>query len=73
MKLTKQLRRFIADQLSNAENSSDQELRDHFVSEGIDPETADLAIKDRSFWANNIVLSDEWSPGVRPEVYKPEL
>ncbi len=73
MKLTKQLRRFIADQLSNAEMCSDDELRDNFIANGIDADTATAAIKDRSFWQNNIVLSDEWSPGARPEVYKQGL
>ena len=71
MELTTQQRRFIADQLSNAEMSSDEELREHFIAEGIPAEAADQAMKDRSFWENNIVMSEEWFADERPTVYKP--
>lgn len=71
MELTQQQRRFIADQLSNADMVGDQELREHFIAEGIPADVADQAMKDRSFWENNIVMSEEWFAGQRPEVYKP--
>lgn len=50
--------RFVEDQLSNNEDSSDEELHAHFVKEGIHPEVAKQALKHRDAFASSMKTPD---------------
>jgi len=49
---------WIKDILTNSENSTNEELVDYFMSEGLNEKEARKWVGKRSFYANNIVLHD---------------
>lgn len=61
-----QIAKWVASILSNDEYSSNEELIEHFISEGATKEEAEYYITKRSFYLNNIVMDDG-------SIYKPSI
>lgn len=61
-----QIEKWVASILSNDEYSSDEELIEHFISQGATKEEAEYYITKRSYYLNNIVMDDG-------SIYKPLL
>jgi hypothetical protein len=57
---------FVADQLSNVGEISEEALHAHLVFSGLEPKWADLAIKDWTAYRLNIILEDEPNDGWQP-------
>lgn len=53
-----QIEKWVASILSNDEYSSDEELIEHFISQGATKEEAEYYITKRSYYLNNIVMDD---------------